>query len=133
MAADRARPLDLSVAEFLGRLKQDRHRTLDALDERLWRFTSPPIDIAEFWRLFDRVVRDDGTLDLSSFEPSEPPEGEGPKPSEPFGAEIFEVAVAVLGLCLGDGGEQSAITVRPGPDRSVVVQVGGLKEADSLG
>ena len=48
-------PLDLSVEEFLARLKRDRRGTLDALQQRPWRLTALHVDPSEFWELFDET------------------------------------------------------------------------------
>lgn len=60
-------PLDLSVEEFLARLKRDRRGTLEVLQQRPWRVTALHVDANDFWELFDETVRDDGTVDLAAL------------------------------------------------------------------
>ena len=85
-------PLDLSVEEFLARLKQHRWDTLAALQKRPWRLNALAVNPGDFWQLFEEAVRHDGTVDLSELG--------GHAESVAFAPALWRAASAVVGMCL---------------------------------
>jgi len=93
--ADRERStMDLTVQEFLAHQRKGWRRAGAQLLHRDWRVTSDPVDIDEFWQVFDAAVASDGTVDLAVLS-STPSDGVAS-----FGPAMVQAATAVVGLCL---------------------------------
>lgn len=86
-------PLDLSVEEFLARLRNDRRATLAALERHCWCLNAPAVDRRQFWELFDETVRADGTVDLVEL-------AAHADPALTLRSERRGAASAVVGMCL---------------------------------
>mgnify|MGYP003410128580 CR=1 FL=1 len=110
-------PLELSVEEFLARLKLDRRATLRALHQRPWRLTSFPVAPSDFWDLFDETVREDGAVDLSAFA------GRADAPLS-FTPEVLGAASAVVAMCLSAyaASDEISVTMETARDGAVTIR-----------
>ncbi|MGH2840695.1 MAG: hypothetical protein ACRDKY_07720 [Solirubrobacteraceae bacterium] len=90
----------LSVQEFLARQREDRSGTAIMLRERRWRIASEPIDVGDFWEMFETVVRDNGSVNMSALSA---PSADGPTPTIFIVNAAYQTAVAIVGLCLAAG------------------------------
>ena len=122
-------PLELSVEEFLARLKHDRAATVRALHIGPWRLTSSSVSARDFWTLFDEAIRDDGTVDLGAFAAREAGDADDADQTEPprtVSAERWRAANAIVGLSLAAyvAGEEMRLTIENEVRGCVTIRAG---------
>ena len=84
-----------TASEFLSLVHEQPQQSARLVRSTGWRITGPPVNVDEFWRVFDAVVAPDGSVD---YTPILPPEATGPIPVASAGPAMYQAAVAVVAL-----------------------------------
>ena len=84
-----------TASEFLSLVHEQPQQSARLVRSTGWRITGPPVNVDEFWRMFDAVVAPDGSVD---YTPILPPEATGPIPVASAGPAMYQAAVAVVAL-----------------------------------